>query len=499
MKKLGTIAAVGALAALFATPAQAIDFTAKGHWWMGFTAWQNNFTEKTRSGDETRRTSSKDKFEALQRFRVQIEARASENLSGMLQFQIGNQRWGNAGTGGALGADGQVIKVRWAYMDWAVPEADLKVRMGMQPIALPNRAGGPAVLDSRSAAVVASLPLTENIGVTAMWLRPSNDNYTDNAGSQSNYLDNMDLFGLTVPMKFEGFEVEPWALYGMIGKNTFAGGSHWNDGSSSFSLNPYHGTSGNEAEVSRTGKAYGSCFWAGIPLAITYWDPLNIEFDFNYGYVESMGRYTAFKGLDQTAVRGTTERQGWLAKALVEYKTDWGTPGIFGWYGSGDDGSIKNGSERMPVLAPYGTFTSFLGDGGLAWAWQDCMVSYSGTWGLGLQIKDMSFLENLSHTVRATWWGGTNSPSMVKYMEEAYAWDYGSYNTDGPYMTTNDALLEFNLSTNYKMYDNFDINLELGYIVNFMDNDTWKDAGTRNTSFSKQDAWKIQLAFMYNF
>lgn len=44
---------------------------------------------------------------------------------------------------------------------------------------------------------------------------------------------------------------------------------------------------------------------------------------------------------------------------------DWGTPGIFGWYASGDDGNVKNGSERMPSIAGAGNFTSFIGDGNL--------------------------------------------------------------------------------------------------------------------------------------
>ena len=40
-----------------------------------------------------------------------------------------------------------------------------------------------------------------------------------------------------------------------------------------------------------TDKSYGSAFWAGLPIAVTAFDPLNIEVDINYGYVESMGRY----------------------------------------------------------------------------------------------------------------------------------------------------------------------------------------------------------------
>ena len=67
-------------------------------------------------------------------------------------------------------------------------------------------------------------------------------------------------------------------------------------------------------------------FWAGLPISLTLWDPLNVELDINYGYVESMGRYDALRYNDLTSRMGSTEREGWLVKALVEYKMDWGTP-----------------------------------------------------------------------------------------------------------------------------------------------------------------------------
>ena len=243
-------------------------------------------------------------------------------------------------------------------------------------------------------------------------------------------------------------------------------------------------------------------FWAGLPVAITAFDPLNIEFDINYGYVEAMGRYDVLKrGTD--LVRGNSKREGWLVKALVEYKMDWGTPGIFGWYASGDDGNVKNGSERLPSIAGAGNFTSFMGDGNLAWGtgynFYDNNLTYAGTWGVGLQIADVSFVEDLKHTFRVAYWGGTNSPSMVKYMDSAVAWDVTTAVQDGPYLTTNDGLLEFNLVNSWQIYENLEANLELGYIINMMDKDTWDKSYVSDRNWSKQDAWKAQLIFAYSF
>ena len=506
MKRICTLLLAAGMLLGAATGASAIDFKAKGQWLMGFAGGETNPIYKSRDGNTVKK-NTEDKFGAMQRVHLQLDAVASEALSGTVFFEIGTQNWGKADQGGALGADGtNVIKVKRAYIDWAVPDTDLKFRMGIQGVALPSVAGGSAIMDTDAAAVTASYQFNENVGLTALWARPANDNfsgfddrYTNN---HANYLDNMDLFALMVPVKLDGFEITPWVMYGMQGKNTLTDYNHvdedraWGskDGNLNYSLRPY--PAALNGGIGGTSKTYGSMFWAGLPFAITAWDPLNIEVDINYGYVEAMGRYDVMKnggGLK----RGSTEREGWLAKALVEYKMDWGVPGIFGWYGSGDDGNVKNGSERMPSIVPMGNFTSFLGDGNYGWAWQDFALDYAGTWGIGLQVRDMSFVEDLKHTFRVAYWGGTNSTTMVKYMGSASAWSEGYGNGTSPYLTTEDGLLEFNLVNSYQMYENFDVNLELSYVANFMDNDTWKKAG--DSSFQKQDMWKAQLIFAYSF
>ncbi len=513
--------------------AKAIDFKVSGEWLVGFGVGDSNLTKHTQDtkGGPKTKSNSNDDFAAGQRLRLQLDAVASEALSGTVFFEIGDQTWGKADEGGALGADGSnVIKLKNAYIDWVVPQTDLKFRMGLQAITLPNVAGGSAVMDADAAAVAANYQFNENVGLTALWMRPVNDNFGGWEGGndntrESNYLDNIDLFALSLPLKFDGVELTPWAMYGMMGKNALDGydgaGENWKwrddgknylgdswgtaDGNLAYTLTgAYPGFNGST--LGKTSKAYGSMFWAGLPIAITALDPWNFELDLNYGYVEGMGRFDVYKrGTD--LLHGDSQRQGWLAKALIEYKMDWGTPGIFGWYASGDDGNVKNGSERMPSVSASGNFTSFMGDGNLAWApngeWYDRDLSYAGTWGIGLQLKDMSFVEDLKHTFRVAYWGGTNAPSMVKYMASASSWSDGYGTNDGPYLTTNDGLLEFNLVNSWQIYENLEANLELGYIVNMMDKDTWeKDGyygGAGNGAFEKQDAWKAQLVFAYTF
>ena len=507
MKKILTLMLAAGMLLGAASGAKAIDFKASGEWLVGFGLGDGSLIKDV----DNKKYRHHDTFNAGQRVRLQLDAVASESLSGTVFFEIGDQMWGNAESGAALGADGKVVKVKNAYIDWMVPNTDLKLRMGLQAVAMPNVAGGSAIMDGDAAAVVASYQFNDNVGLTALWMRPLNDNYTGtNAEDEpygngyENYLDNMDLFALMLPLKFDGVELTPWAMYGMQGKNTRfnEGGVGTADGALDVTL-PGYLPGMNEFALGKTGKAYGSMFWAGLPVAITAFDPLNIEFDINYGYVEAMGRYDVLKrGTD--LVRGNSKREGWLVKALVEYKMDWGTPGIFGWYASGDDGNVKNGSERLPSIAGAGNFTSFMGDGNLAWGtgynFYDNNLTYAGTWGVGLQIADVSFVEDLKHTFRVAYWGGTNSPSMVKYMGSGVAWDDTTAAQDGPYLTTNDGLLEFNLVNSWQIYENLEANLELGYIVNMMDKDTWdKSYISEQRNWSKQDAWKAQLIFAYTF
>ena len=524
MKRICTLLLAAGLVFGAATGASAIDFKAKGQWLMGFGVSDTSPTRHTRApGQQSLKSNDDDVFDARQRVRLQLDAVASEALSGTVYFEIGDQIWGrangvaNRGAGGALGADGVAVEVKRAYIDWIVPQTDLKFRMGIQGLVLPNVAGGSAVFDGDVAAVTASYAFNENVGLTAFWARPVNDNFNGAGGTgtdRPNYLDNIDLFALTLPLTFDGVKVTPWVMYGMMGKNALrnygapaaAGGWGTADGFLDASLLSYYSgfnTGFTPNAAWNTSKHYGSLFWAGLPVAITAFDPLNIEFDINYGYVEAMGRYNVTKRLDPTAWdRASTQRQGWLAKALVEYKLDWGVPGIFGWYASGDDGNVKNGSERMPSIVPCGSFTSFLGDGNLGWGRQDYAVSYAGTWGIGAQLRDMSFVEDLSHTFRVAYWGGTNSTSMVKYMNNADSWR-GGWGNEGPYLTTHDGLVEFNLVNSYKIYENLEMNLELDYVINCMNNGTWTrrgyNGGAGNGTFSKQDMWKAQVVFAYSF
>ena len=504
MKKLMTLALAAAMMMGVATGANAIDFKAKGQWIMDFNyGMHGKFGESKAAANSgySRNGNHEDEFEATQRVRLQLDAVASEALSGTVFFEIGDQVWGDNDNGGALGADGKVVELKRAYIDWMVPQTDLKVRMGIQGIALPSfTTNASQIMDDDVAAISLNYQFNENVGLTAFWARPYNDNAgyyknSDFGGTQyDNYMDNMDMFAVLLPLTFDGVKVTPWVMYAAMGPGMFdnfekAPGNAWGRASAGM-ISGFKGTDWNDS--------YGNAFWAGVTGEVTYWDPFRIAWDVNYGSASYE---------DQKM-----NREGWLASLLLEYKLDWGTPGLYGWYSTGDDNNPRNGSERMPVVSANGNndFSNFAFNGNPYIAREGILGSTMvGTWGIGARLKDMSFLEDLKHTLRVNFMGGTNAPKMAKYVshnsfkDSASVTQYGT-SYDPMYLTTDDYALEIGLTNTYKMYDNFTVMLDASYLALWLDDSrsTWGKNPMAN--FAKggdgvYDAWNVNLSFVYSF
>ena len=500
MKKLMTLALAAAMMLGAATGANAIDFKAKGQWIMSFDYGQHANFRSNQDGKPGSDYKNEDEFEARQRVRLQLDAVASEALSGTVFFEIGDQVWGQNDTGGALGADNNsVVELKRAYIDWMVPQTDLKVRMGIQGLALPAfTTNASQILDDDVAAVSLNYQFNENVGLTAFWARPYNDNngykWNGKDAGYQNYMDNMDMFAVLLPLTFDGVKVTPWVMYAARGPGMFD--PNWGGYGSAWTRAARGLTSGFVGGDNL--DSYGNAFWAGVTGEVTYWDPFRIAWDVNYGSVS----YEDEK----------MNREGWLASLLLEYKLDWGTPGLYGWYGSGDDNNPKNGSERMPVVSANGNndFSNFAFNGNPYIAREGILGSTMvGTWGIGARLKDVSFLEDLKHTLRVNFMGGTNAPKMAKYVshnsfkDPATVARYGT-SYDPLYLTTEDYALEIGLTNTYKMYDNFTVMLDAAYIAMWLDDSrsTWGKnpmagfAGDRNGVY---DAWNVNLSFVYSF
>ena len=128
MKRLTTLLLAAGLICSAFSAANAADIKAKGMWDFSFEYTNDSFDKH----------NSSDRFGAAQRLRTQIDVIASESLKGVVYFEIGDTHWGHAKDGASLGTDGRTVEVRYSYIDWAIPETDVLVRMGLQPFVMPG-------------------------------------------------------------------------------------------------------------------------------------------------------------------------------------------------------------------------------------------------------------------------------------------------------------------------------------------------------------------------
>ena len=480
-----------------------IDVKVKGQWDFVFGWAQNtqHFKKTTRKDDNGI---------AAQRVRTQVNFITSENLQAVLQFEIGDVHWGNKKQGGARGTDGINVETKHAYLDWMVPTTDLHIRMGLQALALPMATGlGSPIFDDDVAAVVANYKFDDTFSVTAFWARPYNyrlndhknddgSKYKDDVkdyeyGKNRHIDDEMDMFGLIAPISLDGVTITPWGVWANIGD------------ASGFYQDLFD-VSMTKDKIAAKENARTTAWWAGLGVAVDLWDPLTFAVDAMYGHMQATNFNTftlstpilfddpvlAVPGED-----GRVGAKGWFIAANLDYKLDWGTPGIFGWYATGDDyKDVRDHSMlgRMPVMTQSSGFhpTSFGFDGGFGIS-SDQVIGYSGTgmWGIGLQVADMSFIEDLTHTIRFAYMQGTNDHKIVrKGMHDDVTFD-GDF-----YLTDKDSAFEINFDHKYQIYENLAAVVELGYINMDLDRKTWRGYEGENKT---DDAWKAQLSFQYKF
>ncbi len=488
---------------------------------------------------------TEDKFRALQRERIQVDFVASENVKGTLYFEIGDTVWGwsNAantgrGTGGRLGTDGVSIEVRRAFITFNVPNTDLIIQPGIQGMALPAAVMGTPIFDDDVAGIVTTYQFNDMVGVGAFWARPYNNdnNYFDaqfvSGGNTWNSLnDEIDLFGVYVPITMDGvFSLTPFFTFGMagtdalyaanyattnqipftpwgnfpggIGSDTNFAGLTSNAVGTGFSsvgrpIPPILG--GQPSPAGTTGpyinNDYQYLYWAGAAFEFTMLDPLVFAFDVNWG-------------LSDDPTDKAFRRSGWYFAGKAAYQTPWVTPAIIGWYSTGDDNDMYNGSERMPVLSGGLAGTSFGMDGadlvGMS-ALLSADNEYMGTWGVGLQFGDISFIEDLTHQLRVVFFGGTSSPrAMRDYRTIGDGINFNFNNPAGIIVTTKDWGWELNFDNKYQIYENLAVYLESGLIDVYRTKSAWID-GVNNVNnpqvklWNTSTAWKLGFGLKYTF
>lgn len=297
----------------------------------------------------------------------------------------------------------------------------------------------------------------------------------------------MDMFGLALAFSGDNWSVTPWGMYARIGNAS---------GYFDYMLD-------NDRDVYTIGgfdsTQHTNAWWAGISTDISILDPLSFSLDAMYGKINATdyGIY-GYDGVDWlVGPRARIGTEGWFIAAALNYEFDWGIPGIFAWYASGDDYddvARKGEFGRMPVLGidDGWTPTSF-GFPGTFSIGSDTAITATGmgTWGIGVQLADVSFIEDLSHTLRFAYYRGTNDEDMVRNFG-GEAPDFIKFAGEAEYLTKKDYVLEVNFDHSYQIYENLAMVVELGWLKLHLDDEVWTDNDTSN-------AWKAQVMFRYSF
>lgn len=505
MKRIALFALLAAFVFGSVATASALDLKVKGDWRV-----HANFTDNLKAGasnksfdNNTKNTSRtpEDDYNVYQRARVWFDFVANENLKAVLGIEIGNVTWGDTG-GGQLGADGVNLKTKHAYLQFNVPNTKVNVTAGIQAIALPNTFGS-AILDDDMAALVVKAPVTDNVTTLFGYTRLANLDGANSAGSKAD--DEVDALFLAAPVKFSGYEFNPFFLMAFIGKDfarsnaSYAIGTSKNIyGASGPSFYPYLANRMANANSLNSIDGTTLAWWAGLNAKATAFDPFVFMFDFNYGSID-------WKNPTGTNVN-KAKVAGWYLDFAVDYKMSFMTPELFFFYGSGEDDKWLNGSERMPSVAPHFVASDIMFDGSQFDAGNSYInTNPFGLMGIGLKLKDISFVEKLKHNITIMYLQGTNDKkSVTNFKGVAGAPDYRSSLINSPdygfYLTTKDSAWEVNVNTQYMVYDNLAAIVELGYMNLKYDKNTWNTSGTNDyTDKIKADAWRAALGFRYRF
>jgi len=340
------------------------------------------------------------------------------------------------------------------------------------------------------------------IGLTAGWARAIDGaNLEDSIGK-----DEVDVAFLVLPVTMDGIKLNPFFAYTWIGKDSGynANLKEMLDDSTTGEretekeeFETDNGVSDATADTSLELSDNGNAWWLGISGQVDALDPIVIMFDLNYGKatLNDINYTYSFTGEGTLSVGGgevpityseTTEvpiddvsMAGWYFDLAVDYKMDFMTPELFFVWSSGLKDDDDNKLEFMPYISTEAYGPTSFGFAGSSFTQADGLLPapYAngiGVMASGLKLKDMSFVENLTHDFTFMYAKGTSDDDIDG--DEAILF------------ADKDNFMEVDLNTKYQMYENLAAIVELGYAkIDF------------NESSNEDAAWKMAVGFKYDF
>jgi hypothetical protein len=214
-------------------------------------------------------------------------------------------------------------------------------------------------------------------------------------------------------------------------------------------------------------------WYAGIPMKLSMFDPLVVMADVHYARMDIEV---------EDADKDDIEIKGWLADLAVEYKMDMMTPMIFGSYSTGLDKDDVDDDEYgiYPAIDGCWAVDTMLTDNS-AFGVDLALYQPVSMWTVGARLKDISFVEDLTHEVGVIYAKGTSDKEVANFGND------GLLNDD-------ESLLAADFTTKYMIYENLAAIAELGYAKYDADyaDDVEGDDDTDN-------AYKAVVGFKYDF
>ncbi|QLA12805.1 outer membrane homotrimeric porin [Desulfolutivibrio sulfodismutans] len=471
--------AVGLAAALVWTifsvaPGRAAEIRAYGDFRVHGNFFQNqNFTGWNGTGAQT-----EDPVVFFQRLRLHFDLPASDALSFRLGLRLNNEIWGQ----GPLAADSSVpdIEPYQAYLQFAVPDTDLRLTVGYQPLSMPHT---PVFYDSvvlstdsgnsDTAAVVLSGPLAADIlsGTLGYGRLVDANGPFDPSTTQTG--DEFDLFFATLDLTLPGVTISPFGMAGVLGRGAALGGM----GDTLLSAGTF---------LAGGGFAHNQnpAVWTGAAVIVDALAPFKMYADVAFGDV-------AFTD------RAINRRSGWFVDAALEYGGwSWVTPQVFGWWGSGEDASLTNGSERLPSIdSSWGPICSFLFDGDQELHDTNMDVTPQGSMGLSFGLNQISLIPDLTSLAGVTVAAGTSSPAGLRKAVAATGGP-GAYVQMGNDLAQGETLLSAYFNHSYAITQALDLVLETGWARGY---GFHKSIWGRRMVDKAGDVFQGGLGFIYHF
>ncbi|GAB6037786.1 outer membrane homotrimeric porin [Fundidesulfovibrio butyratiphilus] len=442
---------------------------------VNYTGWNYNGTRTI------------DDFLIWERFRLRTDFFANENLKFRLGIRVNNRIWGS----NTFTVDNPTpcLDVYQAFLQFKWPNTEAEFTVGLINFDLPlsnSIFNANPVIGTRSTVAMVTMPLLDKtLGLNAGFVRwlDTNALFAANTTPSS---DTLDGYFLALPVTLDGFKATPWGVLGVAGR----GAGYWNT-----PVGSYPNVNNENLLTNLMSAGYGATpnglrdnvnlyYWVGSSFSVTALDPFHFYADVIYG-----------GGNDSD--RSKNRRHGYFIDAAVEYVgLEAVTPQLSFWYGSGEDSSTVNGSERMPVVANFwGPSNSFLFDSSQAYQLNSMTLNAMGSWGFVAALNKISLIKDNLSRVTVSYAMGNNSRQAVRAGN--LIWGANTFFQMGRDLAQGDSVVAIGLDHQYNIYENLALIVETGWAHGTFQQSVWGRRFTHEAS--KSDAVKVSFGFQYKF